>query len=50
MVYLGAEFTQVYAEKYSHGIQPNENAVHLKIIEQEKNVDILPSKSPNETS
>lgn len=50
IVYLGAEFTQVYAEKYSNGIQPDDNAVYLKIIEREENVDVLPSQHPNETS
>ena len=46
ILYLGAEFTQVYAEKYSIGIQPNKNAVYLKITEEEKNVSILPKQHP----
>lgn len=50
IVYLGAEFTQIYAEKYGTGIQPSEHAVYLKIIEQEKNVDVLPKQHPNETN
>lgn len=49
IVYLGAEFTQVYAEKFSHGIQPSENAVYLKITEEEKNVSVLPKRHPEET-
>lgn len=49
ILYLGAEFTQVYAEKYSTGIQPNENAVHLKVIEEEKNVRVLPAQHPEQT-
>lgn len=49
ILYLGAEFTQVYAEKYSTGIQPSENAVHLKIVEEEKNTAILPAKHPEQT-
>ena len=50
IVYLGAEFTQVYAEKYGVGIQPSENAVYLKITEEEQNVDILPKRHPDETT
>lgn len=49
ILYLGAEFTQVYAEKYSNGIQPSSNAVHLKVIEEEKNVAVLPAQHPEQT-
>lgn len=49
ILYFGAEFTQVYAEKYSDGIRPSKYAVHLKIIEEEKNVKELPPQHPEET-
>ncbi|MDO5655851.1 MAG: YihY/virulence factor BrkB family protein [Flavobacteriaceae bacterium] len=49
ILYLGAEFTQVYAEKYYNGIPPNDNAVYLKVTEEEKNVAILPAQHPEQT-
>lgn len=49
ILYFGAEFTQVYAEKYDHGIQPTPYAVHLKTVVIEKEVDVLPPQHPEET-
>ena len=49
ILYLGAEFTQVYAEKFSNGIEPSDNAVFLKVVEEEKNVAILPPQHPEHT-
>lgn len=49
ILYFGAEFTQVYAEKYENGIQPSKYAVHLKTTTIEKKVDKLPPKHPEET-
>lgn len=50
ILYFGAEFTQVYAEKYSDGIKPSKHAVHLKIIQEENKVDVLPPQHPEYTS
>lgn len=36
IIFIGAEFTQIYAEKYFSGIQPSDQAVHLKISVEEK--------------
>jgi len=49
ILYFGAEFTQVYAEKYDNGIQPANYAVHLKTVVIEKEVDVLPPQHPEET-
>lgn len=49
ILYFGAEFTQVYAEKYSDGIQPSKYAVHLKVIVEENKVDTLPPQHPEHT-
>ncbi len=35
ILFFGAEFTQVYAERFSTGIEPNEYAVFVKHIEKE---------------
>lgn len=50
ILYFGAEFTQAYAEKYGHGIQPSKYAVHTKTVVIEKKVDVLPPQHPNETA
>jgi membrane protein len=51
ILYFGAEFTQVYAEKYdSKGIRPTKYAVHTKIIVVEKEVKELPPQHPEETN
>nr|WP_199080984.1 YihY/virulence factor BrkB family protein [Pedobacter sp. ASV19] len=50
ILYFGAEFTQAYAEKYGHGIQPSKYAVHTKTVVVEKKVDVLPPQHPNETT
>jgi membrane protein len=49
ILYFGAEFTQVYAEKFDNGIQPANYAVHLKTIVIEKEVSVLPPQHPAET-
>jgi membrane protein len=50
ILYFGAEFTQVYAEKYdSKGIRPTKYAVHTKIVVVEKEVNVLPPQHPEET-
>lgn len=45
ILYFGAEFTQVYAEKSGCKIEPAEYAVHIEQTEVEKKVNELPSKS-----
>ena len=42
ILYFGAEFTQVYAEKYGKHIRPASYAVHVEQKEEEKEVDKLP--------
>lgn len=49
ILYFGAEFTQVYAEKYDHGIAPTKYAVHLKTVIVEKKVEVLPPQHPEDT-
>ncbi|MBB2144029.1 YihY family inner membrane protein [Pedobacter sp. LMG 31464] len=49
ILYFGAEFTQVYAEKYDESIAPTKYAVHLKTIIVEKKVTILPPQHPEDT-
>lgn len=49
ILYFGAEFTQAYAEKFSNGIQPSKYAVHVKLVEEEKEVSKLPAQHPEET-
>jgi len=44
ILYFGAEFTQVYTEKYCGRIEPASYAVHLKQIEVEKDVAVLPKQ------
>lgn len=47
ILYFGAEFTQVYAEACGGKIRPASYAVHLARIEEEKEVDELPSQHPD---
>lgn len=49
ILYFGAEFTQVYAEKYDKGIAPTKYAVHLKTVVVEKKVGVLPPQHPEDT-
>lgn len=49
ILYFGAEFTQVFAEKYSDGIQPSKYAVHTKIIELNRETETLPAQHPEQT-
>jgi len=49
ILYFGAEFTQVYAEKFGDGISPSKYAVHLKTIVVEKKVTVLPPQHPEDT-
>ena len=50
ILYFGAELTQAIAEKYYDGIKPSKYAVHLKIVEEEKEVDELPPQHPEVTN
>lgn len=43
ILFFGAEFTQVYADKFSTGIEPNEYAVFIKHIEKELPKEISPT-------
>ena len=49
ILYFGAEFTQVYAEKFDTAISPSKYAVHLKTIVVEKEVKELPPQHPEDT-
>lgn len=49
ILYFGAEFTQVYAEKYSERIRPSKYAVHMEVVVEEKQVDELPPQHPEQT-
>lgn len=44
ILYLGAEFTQVYSEVYGGKIEPASYAVHVEQKEIEKKVDALPKQ------
>lgn len=44
ILYLGAEFTQVYTEAYGGRIQPAEYAVHVQQTEVEREVTTLPAQ------
>ncbi|MDB5011680.1 MAG: ribonuclease [Mucilaginibacter sp.] len=46
ILYIGAEFTQVYAEAIGSQIEPAEYAVHVQQTEVEKVVDNLPPQNP----
>ncbi|EOR94423.1 Ribonuclease BN [Arcticibacter svalbardensis MN12-7] len=45
ILYFGAEFTQVYAEKFGGSIQPADYAVHLVQTEEEVSVKVLPKQN-----
>ena len=49
ILYFGAELTQAIAEKYYEGIKPSKYAVHLKVVEEEREVEELPAQHPEET-
>lgn len=42
ILYMGAEFTQVYSEAMGNRIEPSDYAVHVEEKEHEKNVSVLP--------
>jgi membrane protein len=44
ILYIGAEFTQVYTEAYGGKIEPAEYAVHVQQTEVEKDVAKLPAQ------
>lgn len=44
ILYFGAEFTQVYSERYGGKIKPASYAVHIIQTEEEKTVKVLPLK------
>ncbi|WCT12385.1 YihY/virulence factor BrkB family protein [Mucilaginibacter jinjuensis] len=46
ILYIGAEFTQVYAEANGSHIEPADYAVHVKQTEVEQNVKVLPPQNP----
>jgi membrane protein len=46
ILYMGAEFTQVYAEAIGSRIEPAEYAVSVKQTEVERDVKILPAQNP----
>lgn len=46
ILYIGAEFTQVYAEANCSSIEPADYAVHVQITEAERNVRELPPQNP----
>lgn len=49
ILYIGAEFTQVYAESFGGRIEPAEYAVHVKQTEVEQEVSKLPPQHPEQT-
>ena len=46
ILYIGAEFTQVYAEANGSHIEPADYAVHVKQTEVEQTVVVLPAQNP----
>jgi membrane protein len=46
ILYIGAEFTEVYAEAMGSDIEPSEYAVHVIQTEIEHEVDKLPPQNP----
>ncbi|MFP5080091.1 YihY/virulence factor BrkB family protein [Pedobacter sp. JCM 36344] len=51
ILYFGAEFTQVYTEKYhKEGMRPSKYAVYTRIIIDEREVKVLPPQHPEETN
>ncbi len=49
ILYFGAEFTQVYAEKFGSSIKPSPYAVHVVQREEEVDVKVLPPQGHCET-
>ena len=47
ILYMGAEFTQVYSEAMGNRIEPSDYAVHVEEKEHEKNVSALPLRHKN---
>ncbi|HJP63599.1 MAG TPA: YihY/virulence factor BrkB family protein [Mucilaginibacter sp.] len=47
ILFIGAEFTQVYAEAIGSSIEPAEYAVHIEQTEVEQEVDELPPQNPD---
>ncbi len=47
ILYFGAEFTQVYAEKFGGKIEPAEYAVSVVQVEKEREVAVLPPQNPD---
>jgi len=47
ILYIGAEFTQVYAEAIGSSIEPAEYAVHIEQTEVELEVEELPPQNPD---
>jgi len=47
ILYIGAEFTQVYAEAIGSRIEPAEYAVHIHQTETEEVVKKLPLQNPD---
>ncbi len=45
ILYFGAEFTQVYAEKIGCRIEPSDYAVYVSTVIKEKVVDVLPKQN-----
>jgi membrane protein len=48
ILYIGAEFTQVYTEAFGGAIEPAEYAVHVQQKEVEKDVAKLPPQHKEE--
>ncbi|MEJ7691946.1 YihY/virulence factor BrkB family protein [Daejeonella sp.] len=49
ILFFGAEFTQVYADRYGAKIKPAEYAVLVLQIEEEKKVKVLPAQDHDKT-
>lgn len=49
ILYLGAEFTQVYSEAYGDKIKPAEYAVSVERTEVERNLKVVPPQHPEVT-
>ncbi len=47
ILYIGAEFTQVYADANGSHIEPADYAVHVKQTEVEQTVAVLPPQNPD---
>jgi membrane protein len=47
ILYIGAEFTQVYAEAHGASIEPADYAVHVQQTEVERDVEKLPPQNPD---